>query len=120
MTNPAQAMRMLITYAICIPLAIFLGYLAQDIGGRPDFVNLGMLGVIVAILLSPIFIKWHYPILVFGLACPAVCFFLPGQPPMSQVVVILSFGIAILERILSSDRRFISPGVMVWPLLFIA
>jgi hypothetical protein len=119
MTNPAQAMRMLITYAVCIPLAIFLGYLAQDIGGRPDFVNLSMLGLIVAILLSPIFIKWHYPILVFGLACPALCFFLPGRPPLTQVVVILSLGIAILERILGSDRRFIRAPVVVWPLLFL-
>jgi hypothetical protein len=120
MTNPAQAMRMLITYAICIPLAIFVGYLAQDIGNRPDMSNVGILMLVLAIIISPIFIKWHYPILVFGLACPAICFFLPGKPPMWQIVVILSLGIAVLERILSSERRFISAPVMVWPLLFIA
>src|SRR6516225_4182783 len=107
MTNPAQAMRMLITYAICIPLAIFVGYLAQDIGNRPDMSNVGIFMLVLAIIISPIFIKWHYPILVFGLACPAICFFLPGKPPMWQIVVILSLGIAVLERILSSERRFI-------------
>src|SRR3974390_2591359 len=117
MTTPAQAMRFLIAYAICIPFAIVVGYLLTN---PMDSGTLGFLAVILAVLISPIFIKWHYPILVFGLACPAFCFFLPGKPPLGQVVVILSFGIAVLERTVSSQKRSVSVPVMIWPLLFLA
>lgn len=118
MTNPAQAIRSLITYAICIPLAVLMGYIMTEVGDRPDYTNLFVIGVVIVLLLSPIFIKWHYPLLIFCLGFPAYCFFLPGNPPLAQVVVILSLGIAILDRTLNSDRRFVSPAVITWPLLF--
>jgi hypothetical protein len=120
MTNPAAAMRLLITYAICVVLAIFLGYMMTEIGGRPDYPNLIIVGLLLAVVLMPVFIKWHYPIMIFGLGCPMYVFFLPGDPPLAQIVVIISLGIAIVERTLNRDRRFISVPSMTWPLLFIA
>jgi hypothetical protein len=118
MTNPAQAMRMLVTYAICIPLAIFMGYTMTEIGNRPDYSNLFAVGLVVAVLASPIFIKWHYPIMVFGLGCPMTCFFLKSSPPLWEVITILSLGISIVERTVNSDRRFISVPLLTWPLLY--
>ena len=111
-------MRMLITYAVCIPLAIFMGYIMTEVGNRPDYSNLFVIGIVIATLTSPIFIKWHYPIMVFGVGCPMYCFFLKGNPPLLQVVVILSLGLAIIERTLNSDRRFIKASAMTWPLLY--
>ena len=116
MTNPAAAMKMLITYAVCIPLAIFVGYLLTN---PMDYGTLGFLAFVLAALLSPIFIKWHYPILIFGLGCPVVLFFLPTRPPLWQAVVVLSLSIAIVERTLSSGRRFISVPAMTMPLMFL-
>lgn len=117
MTNPAASMRTLIAYAIIVPLAVIVGYLLSN---PLDYGTLGFFGIVLALLVSPIFIKWHYPILIFGLGCPAVCFFLPGRPPLSQVVVIIALGVAILERILNSEKRFIHAPVMAWPLLYLA
>ncbi len=116
MTNPAAAMKMLITYAICIPLAIFVGYLLTN---PLDYGTLGFLTFVLAALISPIFIKWHYPILIFGLGCPISLFFLPTRPPLWQAVVVLSLSIAIVERTLSSSRRFISVPTMTVPLMFL-
>lgn len=116
MTNPAAAIRMLITYAVSIPLAILVGYLLTE---PASYGTLGVVGLVVALVLSPIFIKWHYPIMVFGIGCPATVFFLVGNPPLWEVVVILSLGIAIVERAMNSDRQFISVPSMTWPLLFI-
>jgi len=110
-------MRMLITYVVIIPVAILMGYLLTN---PLDYGTLGFIGLIAALLISPIFIRWNYPILVFGLACPMVCFFLMGKPPSSQVVVVISLTVAILNRILSSEHRFISSPVVGWPLLFLA
>ena len=117
MTNPQATMRMLITYVISIAAAIFVGYLLTN---PLDYGTLGFLGLILLVIISPVFIKWHYPIMIFGLGCPMVCFFLVGSPPLAQVVVLMSLGIAIVERAINSDQRFISAPVMVWPLLFIA
>ena len=116
MTNPAAAMKMLITYAICIPLAIFLGYLLTN---PMDYGTLGFLAFVVAALLSPVFIKWHYPIMLFGIGCPIMLFFLPTSPPTWQAVVAMSLTISIVERTLSNERRFISVPAMTMPLMFL-
>ncbi len=120
MTNPAQAIRMLITYAVCIPLAIMMGYIMTEVGNRPDYSNLFVVGLVIAVLASPIFIKWHYPLMVFGLGCPMYCFFLKGNPPLAQVVVILCFIIALIERALNSERHFLKASVMTWAMFYTA
>jgi hypothetical protein len=84
-----------------------------------DYGTVGFLVFILAVMASPIFIKWHYPILVFGLACPMYCFFLIGRPPLWQVVVLVSISIALVERAIGS-RRFLSVPAVAWPLLYIA
>jgi hypothetical protein len=115
MTNPAAAMRMLITYAIGIALAVVVGYLLTN---PLDYGTLGFLGVVIALIISPVFIKWHYPIMVFGLGFPATVFFIVGSPPAWEVAVMLSLGIAIVERTLNSEKRFLSAPGMTWALLF--
>lgn len=116
-TNPHAALRSLITFAIIIPLAVLMGYLLTN---PLNYSTLFFVGLIVAMVLSPIFIKWHYPIMVFGLAFPAQLFFLKGNPPFWQVIVIISLGIAIVERATSSERRFLKAPPMTWAMLFTA
>ena len=116
MTNPAAAMRMLITYAICIPVAILVGYLLTN---NMDYGTLGFLALVLAVLCSPVFIKWHYPLMIFALGSPICCFFIMGKPQLGQVMVLLSLGIAIVERSLSTQRRFIKAPAVTWPLIFI-
>jgi hypothetical protein len=118
MTNPANAMRMLVTYAICIPLAIFMGFTMTEVGDNPDYSSLFVVGLVIAVLASPILIKWHYPIMIFGMGLPMICFFLKGKPPLTEVVVILSLSISVVERTINSERRFIKAPVIVWPLLY--
>lgn len=108
-------MKMLITYVICIPLAVLVGYLLTN---PLDYGTLGFLGLILGLIISPIFIKWHFPILVFALSSPIVVCFLKTSPSFSQVMIFLSLGIAIIERTLSSERRFISVPSITWPLMF--
>jgi hypothetical protein len=115
MTNPANAIRMLITYVVVIPLAALVGWMLCN---PLDYGTLGFFALVAVLIASPIFIKWHYPILMFGLGCPAICFFLPGKPPLWEVITLLSLGLSIVERTLNSDRKFISVPVFTWPLMF--
>jgi hypothetical protein len=116
-TNPAALMRVLITYAICIPIAILSGYILTDVGNDPTYSNLFVVGLLIALVLSPVLIKWHYPIMIFGLGCPMTLFFLKGAPPLWELVVIMSLGIAVVDRAVNSNQRFISAPSIVWPLL---
>src|SRR5690242_10903171 len=118
MTNPNAALRMLLTYGAIIVVALVLGFMLPYVGNW-DRNSLIVIGLALAFILLPVFIKFHYPILLFGLACPATMFFLPGQPPMWQIVVIISLSIAIAERILNKDKRFIRMPVVTFSLLFI-
>ena len=113
MTNPAQAIRALITYAVCIPLAMLVGWMLCN---PLDYGTLGFFGLIAMLLVSPMLIRWHYPLMVFGLGSPIFCFFLQGNPPLSQVAVILCLSIAIIDRTMNSNKRFMSVPVMTWPL----
>jgi len=116
MTNPAAAMKMLITYAVCIPLAIFIGYILTN---PMDYGTLGFLAFVLTVIISPIFVKWHYQILFFGLGSPIVLFFLPARPPLWQAVVVLSLAMAIVERTLSNRSRFISVPAITVPFMFL-
>ena len=113
-------MRVLITYAISIPAAIVLGYMLTDVGNNPTYSNLFALGVLIAIVVSPVFIKWHYPIMIFALSAPIIVFFVKGSPPIWQIAVLLSLSIAIVERAVNSKQRFLSAPSIVWPLIFTA
>lgn len=115
MTNPNAALRLLIVYAIIIPVAILLGYLLTN---PLDYGTIGFVIILLGLLASPILIKWHYPIMVFSLALPANAFFLMGNPPVWQIVVILSLGIAIVERAINSEKRFLQAPAMTWALVY--
>ncbi|HEX7653952.1 MAG TPA: hypothetical protein VF607_10620, partial [Verrucomicrobiae bacterium] len=91
MTNNASAIRMLVTYAVCILLAAVMGRVMVDVGNNPDYSNLFMVGLVLLVLAFPIIVKWHYPLMVASLSAPIFCFFLKGYPPLWQVMVILSF-----------------------------
>ena len=115
MTNPTAALRIIIVYLVCITLAVAVGYMLTD---PLDYGTLFIFCLIAAILASPFIIKWYYPILLFGLGSPIYCFFFPGDPPLSQVVVLLCLGIAIINRAINSERTFISAPIMTWALLY--
>jgi hypothetical protein len=114
-SNPAAAVRMLVIYSICIPLAGLVGWMLTN---QMDYGTLGFFGLIAALLLSPILIRYHYPIMIFGMGAPIYCFFLKGNPPMWEVVTIISLTLAIVDRALNSEKRFVSVPMMTWPLLF--
>lgn len=120
MTNPAATMRLLITYGICIPLAMMAGYFVINAinSNATDVASVSTLGLIIALLLVPIFIRWHYPILLVGLGLPMNFFFLKGSPPAWEVVTIISFGIAIVERTMNSNRRFIPATSAKWAFIY--
>jgi len=117
MNNAPAILRSLIIYAICVLLAIFVGYLLTN---PMDYSTLGVFAILAALLVSPVLLRWHHPLLIITWNLGISMFFIPGAPRLSLVMVVLSLGIAVLERTLNRERQFIHVPQVTWPLLCLA
>ncbi len=117
MNNSAAILRALIIYAICIPLAIVVGYFVVQMANAPTYENLGTFALLALLLSAPILLRWHHPLLVLSWNLPVVVFFLPGRPSLSLLIMVFSLGISVLQRALNKDMRFISAPQVTLPLL---
>jgi hypothetical protein len=114
MNNAPAIFRSLIVYALCVPLAITVGYLLTN---PLDYSTAAIYGVLGLLLILPILLRWHYPLMLLCFNMSIVVFFLKGRPNFGMVVMALSLVISILERILSSERSFIRVPRVTWPLI---
>jgi hypothetical protein len=114
MTNAHTLFRSLIIYAICLPLAIYLGYLLANPLDSMTFITIGLLAVL---LMFPILLKFHYPWLLFCWNTTAGLYFLPGKPGLAVVMTVVSLGISVLSYIMNRNLKFITVRSVSWPLL---
>ena len=77
MNNAPAILRSLIIYAVCVPLAVIVGYKLTDPLDFTTFAYAGILGMLLAI---PLLLRWHYPLLLFSLNASMYMFFLKGRP----------------------------------------
>ncbi len=108
--------RSLIIYGIVLPLAIFIGYLLAT---PTDLTTYGSLALLLLLLTLPLFLRFHYPWLVFSWNTIAGLYFLPGKPSFSLLMIFISFGFSFLAYIMNRDLKFISVPSITRPLLFI-
>ncbi len=113
----STALKSLVVYALCLPIAILLGFL---LGDPLSLSSLGIVAVLAFLLAFPFIIKWHYPLMLLSWNMSlSGLFFLPGSPSVWLLLVALSFAMAIVERALNRESKFMSVPQFVWPLLFL-
>ncbi len=117
MTNPRSIIRSLIIYGLCIPLAIYLGYLLAN---PLDRVSLGIVIAALFLPLIPLLLRWHHVLLVVSWNMSMVLFFIPGSPPLWLLATAMSLGLTALQQILKRNVQFASVRSVAWPLLFLA
>jgi len=115
MTNNANLLRSLIIYGICLPLAILLGYLLTT----PDQSSVSTIGVVLAILIIPILLRFHHAFLVISWNLGMMMFFLPGSPTSWLTMSIISFLIFLGQRILDKRFRFLTVPEINRPLIIL-
>jgi hypothetical protein len=120
MNNSAAVLKALIVYAVCVPLAIVLGYASVSLANSPGYSNFALFGVLALILCAPILLRWHHPLLVLSWNLPLMIFFLPGSPGVYLPMMAVSLGVSVLQRTISRDKHFIPAPQITWPLLFLA
>ena len=116
MSNHLAILRALLIYGICLPLAIYLGYLLASPENQDSQL---MVGLVLALLLVPVVLHWHHPLLVFGWNAGAVVFFVKGEPPLWLLMVAISLTVSVFQRALNRGMRFLSAWSLVWPLIFL-
>lgn len=117
MSNPIASVRALLVYVICLPLAVFLGYLLV---GPMDYGTLAVFGGLMFLLALPLLFKWHHVWLIVSWNLCMTLYGFPGLPPAWFLMAFLSFLIGLGHHILNRERRYLSAPAVTWSLIFIA
>jgi hypothetical protein len=106
-----------LTMALCLPLAVLLGYvLAEPL----DSGSMAVVVFVLVILSVPLFMKWHHPLLVLGWNATLSPQFLPGHAGIWLYLTAISLFFAILNRATNPDEKFLSVPSITRPLLALA
>jgi len=114
MNNAPAILRTLIIYAVIVPLALFVGYLLSNPLDRSTFTYVGILA---AILVFPLLLRWHHPLLIFSWNAGMYIFFLPGRPELWLTMTIASLGITVLQRAMGGVKQLVSVPPVTWSLV---
>lgn len=114
--NLPAILRSLIVYAVCVPLAVWVGFLAAQQWDRSTF---SVVGVLALVLFAPLLLRWHHFLLIVSWNLGMTIFFLPGSPQIWLFMVALSLGVSVLHRTLNSEAQFIPAPRITWPLIFL-
>jgi len=104
--------RLLIGYAIAVPLALILGYLVSS----PDGFTFAAIGLLLFFFSLPLLLKWHHVLMIVFWNSVFNFFFLPGHPDAWLLFGLLSFAISLLNHILF-QRQFLHAPELTRPLL---
>lgn len=116
MNNAAAILRSLVIFAVIVPLAFFVGYLLTN---PLDYSSFSIFGVLALILISPILLRWHHPLLVLSWNSGMFLFFLPGRPDLWLALTAASLGISLLQRALGGVKQLVSVPQVTWSLIFL-
>lgn len=117
MTNTLSIIRALLIYGLCLPLAVYLGYL---LAMPLDRGSLMFLAFAILLPLIPILLRWHHVMLIMSWNMSMVLFFLPASPPLWIVMTAVSLGLTALQHILKRNVAFASVPSVTLPLVFLA
>jgi hypothetical protein len=96
--------RSLIIFAVCVVLAVWLGFL---IAGPLTYSSLTIYAALAFVMILPVLLRWHYPLMLLCWNFAAVAIFVPGRPSLGLTMIVLSLGISILQRTMNQHYHFV-------------
>lgn len=114
-SNVAAALRSLVVYAVCAAIAIVVGVLMTN---PMTWSTFGFMAILCAIMMIPILIKWHWPLMIACWSAPLTAFFIKGSPSFGLVMIALSLTATCIERAMG-QKRFIHVPQITWPLFLL-
>src|SRR5512133_3533580 len=104
MANTIRVPRAHLIMALCLPLAVLLGYFLAE---PMEFGNLAIVMLVLGLLALPLLLKWHHLTLVLSWNACISFYFLPGHPPLWLLMAMASLGIAVFNRAVNPEKRFL-------------
>ncbi len=117
MTGFFSNKRNYLTFGVCLPFAVLLGYHLADI---QDPVSKFVLAAAIAGLSSPLLIRWYHPLLVLSWNMTAQVAFLPGAPLLWAFLSFIGLFFAIVNRSINPDNKFVHVPSLILPMVFFA
>ncbi len=113
--NSNGVSRKILIFVWAVPLALVVGFCLAT----PDRVRpLMIIGAVIAILITPLLLHFHYPILLFSWNLIFTLGFIRGKPSLWMLMAGIGVGIAVLSRIMNKDFRLQHVPSLTWSLLF--
>jgi O-antigen ligase len=106
--------RILIAYAVAVPLALVLGCLVAV----PDIATFAVVGLVLVMLALPLLIQWDHWLLIFFWNSVFIGAFLPGQMQIWIIFAALTFVMALINRFMG-HRNFLRAPELTKPILFL-
>jgi hypothetical protein len=116
MTSASALLRSLLVYGLCLPLAVFLGYMLATPLDRETF---AAVMIVLFVLMIPLILRWHHVWLIASWNMTVVIFFLPGSPQLWMGLTALSLLMSILQHALNRDQRFLWVPSITLSLIFL-
>lgn len=117
MTDARIALRSLAIWAVCLPLALVLGYLLAN---PLDMGSFTFFSVVLLLISTPILLRFHYPLMLLAWNMGMMLFFLPGSANSWLVAIAASYALSFTHRIMDKKVHFLSVPQLTWPLLALA
>jgi len=117
MNNASLVLRSFLVYLVCLPLAVILGFQLANPDWRHSW---GAAAVVMFILILPILLRFHHPLLIIAWNSSIVFMPLPGTPPFWLLMALISTTISIGHRTIDHKFRFLSVPELTRPLILMA
>jgi hypothetical protein len=104
MTNNPALARSLLVYVICLPVAIFLGFLLSD---PLDKQNAGIFAVGLLLLLLPVLLRWYHAWLITIWNMTITFIYMPGMLPGWMPMACIAFAVAVGHYVMNRERKFL-------------
>ncbi len=106
--------RLLIIYAVAIPLALVLGFMVAT----PSTTSIAGVALVFFVLFLPLLLQWNHWLLIFFWNSAFIAGFLPGQVHLWLAFAALSLGIGLMDWVMGY-RNFLRAPELTKPLLFL-
>src|SRR5215831_7376395 len=116
MNNYSALLRSFIIFGLCVVLAVWLGFL---LAGPWTYSSMVIYGILGFILIFPILLRWHFPLMVLSYNMAVTVFVLPGNPTLGLCMIGLSLGLSVVQRMISRESTFIYMPQIALPLVFL-
>lgn len=101
-------------YVVAIPLALIVGVSVADPTSPTSLLTLAL---IIGTGLLPLALRYYHEALIVSWNSALVIFFLPGRPTLAMILLALTLGMAVLNRVMMRRPLTLPAGPVTAPLI---